>query len=147
MWFVSRKSRIVGEGVCRPKPCLDDDKPISLNGTCVARNDSSCPLFQEVAYTFEGEAFCDCKEGFSSSNIDTTTNITCHRDHLKGPCEDGSVWIYGKCRRRHDCGEAEGQTRWQDGKCHDMDRGEDWDLCLAAEEGVLVLEVRQRGED
>ena len=61
MWFVARKSEILGEGVCRPKPCLDDDKPISLNGTCVARNDSACPLFQEVFYTFDGEEFCDCK--------------------------------------------------------------------------------------
>ena len=144
-WFVARKSQIVGVGVCRPKPCLEDDKPISLNGTCVAQDDSTCPLFQEVVHTFEGEAICDCREGFSSSNIDTTTNITCHRDHMRGPCEDDRVWIQGKCRRRRGCGE--GQTLWHDGECHDLDRGEAWDTCVADEEGVLILEVRQRGKD
>ena len=141
-WFVARKSQIVGEGVCKPRPCLEDDKPISLNGTCVAQDESTCPLFQEVVHTFEGEAICDCIEGFSSSKIQTTTNITCHRDHLPGPCDDDRVWIQGKCRRRRGCGE--GQTLWQDGECHDLDSGAAWDLCVAAEEGVLMLEVRQK---
>ena len=141
-WFVARKSQIVGEGVCKPRPCLEDDKPISLNGTCVAQDESTCPLFQEVVHTFEGEAICDCIEGFSSSKIQTTTNITCHRDHLAGPCDDDRVWIQGKCRRRRGCGE--GQTLWQDGECHDLDSGEAWDLCIAAEEAVLMLEVRQK---
>ena len=139
-WFVARKSQIVGEGVCRPRPCLEDDKPISLNGTCVAQDESTCPLFQEVVHTFEGTAICDCMEGFSSSKIQTTTNITCYRDHLVGPCDDDRVWIQGKCRRRRGC--EEGQTLWQDGECHDLDTGEAWDLCVASEEGVLMLEVR-----
>ena len=38
----------------------------------------------------------------------------------------------------------EGQTLWQDGECHDLDKGEAWDLCVAAEEGVLMLEVRRQ---
>ena len=140
-WFVARKSQIVGQGVCRPKPCVEDDKLISLNGACVAPDDSSCPLFQEVVHTFEGEAICDCQEGFSSSTIDTSTNITCHRDHLQGPCEGDRLWIQGKCRRRRGCGE--GRTLWQDGECYDLDTGKAWDLCVASKEGALILEVRQ----
>ena len=144
-WFVSRKSQIDGEGVCRPKPCLKDDKPIFLNGTCVAQDDTTCPLFQEVVHTFEGEAICDCRVGFSSPNIELTTNITCHRDHTQGPCEQDRVWIQGKCRRRRGCGE--GQTLWQDGECLDLDSGEAWELCVGSQQGVLMLEVRRELEE
>ena len=36
------------DGVCRERRCRTDDKPIYLNGTCVAAAVSNCPDYQRV---------------------------------------------------------------------------------------------------
>ena len=130
-WFVAHKTRL--DGVCRIKPCLGDNKLVSLNGTCVSYDGDNCPGEHNRVYlNIDGKGYCGCQDGFSKDSRDGS----CYRNYLQGPCSQSQTWVNANCLE-HSC--PPGNVFWRDKQCHPL--ANNITQCLQSSNGVLKLQV------